>query len=191
MSSSQVRVSSSLFPHQTSCVQHSCLLALPFLPESLQSVGSGCLMGTAIRGVVTWQASLRVAFVGFNTWPGMPRCWQLLSHDSVPSGTALPHSCLQGSTIPREPVGRPELPQPLCFPPHTQYSRPLRNFRHEAHPPGTQPLISVPQTLPPAHTICCYRSLNLVLTPQLCVEIILDPCPWLAHARPHPPVLGP
>lgn len=62
---------------------------------------------------------IHVAFVGFNTWPVMPRCWQPPSHDSVPSGTALPRARLQGLTIHREPVGRPELPQPHFFPPHT------------------------------------------------------------------------
>lgn len=110
------------FPHQTSCVSCSCLLALPFLPKALQSVGAGCLLGAALHGVLPCQTSLCVTFVGFDTWPVMP-CWQPLSHDRGPSGTAFPHS------HPHRACGLPWLTSTQVLP--CAHKRRPRSFRHE------------------------------------------------------------
>lgn len=130
--------------HQTSCVHRSCLLALPIFPESPQSVGAGGLVGTAIRGVVTWQALVCVAFVGFNTWPVMPHCWQPPSHDSHPFWDSPPtHACrAQPST---ESLCTALSSLNLHTPPCT-HNRP-RSSRHEAYPPAPQLLSSSPRAL--------------------------------------------
>lgn len=164
-------------PHQTSCVSCSCLLALPFLPHVLQSVGAGCVLGAALHGVLTWQTSLCVTFVGFDTWPVMPCCWQPLSHDRVPSGTAFPHSHAH-----TEPVGCPGFPPPLPFPPHT--SPVLTNADLEAS--GMKSALSfsahLPKLLSGHHLLCHYRGQRLVLTLSAIFRdhARLLSCPWLA-----------
>lgn len=130
----------------------------------------------AISGVVTWQASVCVAFVGFNTWPVMPLCWQPLSHDSAPSGTILPHSSLQAQRSPESLWAAPSSFNhfsSLHTPPCT-HNRP-RSFRHEACPPAPQILgskrsfLSLSSSSISHHVLYCYRSLNLVLTLLNCV----------------------
>lgn len=150
------------------------------LPRTLQSVGAGCVLGAALRGVLTWQTSLCVTFVGFDTWPAMPCCWQPFSHDGVPAGTAFPHSHTH-----TEPVGCPGFPRPLPFPPHTfpvltnadlEASGMKSAFLHLSFSAGLPSLLS-------GHRLLChYRSPRLVLTLSAIFRdhARLLSCPWLA-----------